>query len=221
MALLMDKSFADSPGILDQLAENGFAVIPEALPSSLTEGLLQEWQRRYEAGASTAARIGKGHQQHQAQSIRSDRIHWLEVTDTQPDVAAWFAVVRSWMRAVNQGLYLSINAFECHFAVYEAGAFYQKHRDRFQSDNGRRLSLVFFLNKDWQSSDGGELVIYDPDDQTKILKTIAPEFGTLVIFDSQRFPHEVLPPKRQRLSLTGWLKSIPAHEAALQGTNFL
>ena len=101
------------------------------------------------------------------------------------------------------------------------GAFYQKHRDRFQNDNGRRLSLVFFLNKDWQSHDGGELVIYDPDDEDRILQIVSPSFGTLVLFDSQRFPHEVRAPRRQRLSLTGWLKSIPAHEAALNGTAFL
>ncbi len=217
----MNETFADRLEILDQLAEQGFVVTSEALPQSWTEGLWQEWTRRYEAGASTAAQIGKGHHQQQAQSIRSDRIHWLEATDPQPDVAAWFAAVRNFTRAVNQSLYLSINAFECHFACYEPGAFYQKHRDRFQSDNGRRLSLVFFLNKDWQSADGGELVIYDPEDEDRILKVIHPTFGTLVIFDSQRFPHEVRPTFRQRLSLTGWLKSVPAHEAALQGTGFL
>jgi SM-20-related protein len=221
MALLMDRTFAERSEILDQLATDGYAVIPEALPREHAEALLEEWQRRYAAGASAPAQIGKGHQKHEAQTIRSDRIHWLEPSDPQPAVAAWFDQVRSFSRAVNQGLYLSINAFECHFAVYEAGAFYQKHRDRFQSDNGRRLSLVLFLNKDWQSPDEGELVIYDPKDENRILKIVSPVFGTLVLFDSQRFPHEVRAPKRQRLSLTGWLKSIPAHEAAFHGTGFL
>jgi SM-20-related protein len=221
MALLMEKTFAERSEILDQMAAQGYAVIPEALPDAMTEALRQEWQRRYAEGAFTPAQIGKGHQKHEAQTIRNDRIHWLEPGDPQPAVAAWFDVVRSWSHAVNQDLYLSINAFECHFAVYEAGAFYQKHRDRFQNDNGRRLSLVFFLNKDWQSQDGGELVIYDPEDENCILQIVSPSFGTLVIFDSQRFPHEVRAPKRQRLSLTGWLKSIPAHEVALNGTAFL
>jgi SM-20-related protein len=221
MALLMDKTLTERSEILDQLALEGYAVIRNAFPEKETEALRQEWQSRLAQGASTAAQIGKGHQKHEAQTIRSDRIHWLEPGDPDPAVAAWFDEVRSWIRAVNQGLYLSINAFECHFAVYEAGAFYQKHRDRFQNDNGRRLSLVFFLNKDWQSHDGGELVIYHPEDEERILESIAPTFGTLVLFDSQRFPHEVRAPKRQRLSLTGWLKSIPAHEAALNGTAFL
>jgi len=206
------------PELIDQLADQGFVIIPEALPVALATGLLQEWQRRYATGAAAPAQIGKGHQQHEARLIRSDHIHWLEAADPQPHIAAWFAAVHRWTREFNQSLYLSINAFECHFACYEPGAFYQKHRDRFQSDNGRRLSLVFFLNHDWQPSDGGELVLYHPDVEAEILAIIAPTFGTLVIFDSQRFPHEVRPTMRQRLSLAGWLKSIPAHEAALQGT---
>ncbi|WP_141732914.1 2OG-Fe(II) oxygenase [Oligoflexus tunisiensis] len=218
MALLMETGFGDRPELLDQLAADGYLVIADALPRALTEGLLQEWQRRYAAGAAAPAQIGKGAQKHEAQSIRSDRIHWLEASDPQPDVAAWFAVMRSWSRAINQSFFLSINAFECHFACYEPGAFYQKHRDRFQKDNGRRLSLAFYLNRDWCSTDGGELVLFDPEAEDRILKTVLPTFGTLVIFDSQRFPHEVRPTRRQRLSLAGWLKSIPAHEAALQGT---
>jgi SM-20-related protein len=209
----------DRPELIEQLADKGFVLIAEALPMALTTGLLQEWQRRYATGAAAPAQIGKGHQQHKAQLIRSDQIHWLTTADPQPDVIAFFAAVRRWSHVVNQSLFLCINAFECHFACYEPGAFYQKHRDCFQSDNGRRLSLVFFLNHDWQSTDGGELVLYHPDSEEQILAVIAPTFGTLVLFDSQRFPHEVRPTKRQRLSLTGWFKSIPAHQATLQGTS--
>jgi SM-20-related protein len=214
----MEKSFADRLELLDQLAVDGYLVIPDALPRTRSEGLLHEWQRRYAAGAAAPAQIGKGAQKQEARAIRSDRILWLEVSDPQPDVAAWFAIIRSWSRLINQSFFLSLNAFECHFACYEPGTFYQKHRDRFQTDNGRRLSLAFYLNHDWSSTDEGELVLYDPADEGRILETVLPTFGTLVIFDSQRFPHEVRPTRRRRLSLAGWLKSIPAHEAALQGT---
>ena len=76
------------------------------------------------------------------------------------------------------------------------------------------------MNRDWQPDDGGALVIYDPANEQRELQRIQPEFGTLVLFASERFPHEVLPTRRQRLSLTGWLKSGPAHEAVLQGTYY-
>jgi len=36
---------------------------------------------------------------------------------------------------------------------------------------------------------------------------VHPTGGTLVLFLSERFAHEVLPAKRERLSLTGWFKS--------------
>jgi hypothetical protein len=40
---------------------------------------------------------------------------------------------------------------------------------------------------------------------------IWPEGGTLVAFLSDRFEHEVLPARRQRLSLTGWFRQRGQH----------
>lgn len=38
------------------------------------------------------------------------------------------------------------------------------------------------------------------------LPLMAPTFGTMVIFLSNEFPHEVLPPRCSRYSLTGWFR---------------
>jgi SM-20-related protein len=35
---------------------------------------------------------------------------------------------------------------------------------------------------------------------------VIPQLNTLVLFLSERFPHEVLPAKRVRYSLTGWFR---------------
>jgi SM-20-related protein len=35
---------------------------------------------------------------------------------------------------------------------------------------------------------------------------VLPEGGTLVAFLSERFQHEVLPARRERLALTGWFR---------------
>ena len=35
---------------------------------------------------------------------------------------------------------------------------------------------------------------------------VLPRGGTLVVFLSDRFPHEVLPARRERLSLAGWFR---------------
>ena len=50
---------------------------------------------------------------------------------------------------------------------------------------------------------GGELVIYKEQDEIKIY----PMKGRVVVFESQILEHEVLPVKRERLSITGWLKT--------------
>ncbi len=208
----MVHKFEISEKMLDTLAEEGYLVLPKALPPSLCQGLSAELLKRYTEGLFTAALIGQGVDQQKQESVRSDSIHWLESTDAQPELELFFEAIRSLIQQLNRSLFLAINAFECHFACYEPGAFYQKHRDRFQHDNGRRLSLVFFLNADWQSAHQGELVIYDPKDEQKVLRSILPELGTLVLFASDRMVHEVKPTLRLRLSITGWLKSISTQD---------
>ena len=73
------------------------------------------------------------------------------------------------------------------------------------------LAVVVYLNQHWSAADGGELVIYDdksPDssvvDQNII--TVIPNFGTVVVFLSEEFPHEVLPARRDRYSIAGWFR---------------
>lgn len=67
------------------------------------------------------------------------------------------------------------------------------------------LTTILYLNPGWQPGDGGELVIYTEDGQN-VLGTISPTFGTLVLFLSGEFPHEVLTSNRSRYSLTGWFR---------------
>ena len=49
----------------------------------------------------------------------------------------------------------------------------------------------------------GELVLYKNDQDVNGIKVL-PEFGTLVIFLSEEFPHEVLPALRDRYAIAGW-----------------
>ena len=48
--------------------------------------------------------------------------------------------------ALNRGLFLGLEDFECHFALYPPGAFYRKHVDRFRDDDRRMVSAVIYLN---------------------------------------------------------------------------
>jgi SM-20-related protein len=109
--------------------------------------------------------------------------------------------------ALNRALQLGLFDFESHFAAYPPGAGYRRHLDRFAdharfaSEGGRVLSCVLYLNRRWRPEDGGQLRLYRPDAPAL---DIPPQGGTLVVFLSDGFEHEVLPARRERLSLAGW-----------------
>ena len=105
-------------------------------------------------------------------------------------------------QAINRRCFLGINDSEFHFALYEKGSYYKKHRDAFENDDSRKISVVLYLNKNWKEEDGGELMIYSEEN----LK-VEPRAGTLVIFESH-LEHEVLESRKDRISITGWLKNV-------------
>ena len=149
------------------------------------------------------AGIGRDQEFQLNQFVRRDRICWLDMSH-QPTrfYLEWAEQLR---QHLNRALFLGLFDYECHYAHYPKGAFYKKHRDAFQGNSNRRLSSVLYLNPAWQPADGGELVLYAADDYT-VLDTVLPAFGTMVLFLSEEFPHEVLPTRCSRYSLTGWYR---------------
>ncbi|MGB0443129.1 MAG: 2OG-Fe(II) oxygenase, partial [Pseudohongiellaceae bacterium] len=102
-------------------------------------------------------------------------------------------------------LFLGLFSFESHFSHYQSGDFYRKHLDAFKGEANRVLSLVTYLNRGWEPDQGGELVIYSPEDGTELVK-VTPMFATLVLFLSEEFNHEVLSTSRNRYSVAGWFR---------------
>ena len=106
-------------------------------------------------------------------------------------------------QALNRGLYLGLEDFESHFALYPPGAFYRKHVDRFRDDDKRMVSAVIYLNDAWLPEHGGQLRMFPKDADAF---DVQPVGGCLAVFLSGEMPHEVLPAHRERLSLTGWFR---------------
>jgi SM-20-related protein len=96
--------------------------------------------------------------------------------------------------------------FQGHFAVYPAGAAYARHFDRLVGNDNRAISAALYLNDGWQPDDGGQLRIYTGGGKSE---DVLPQGGRLVAFQSDRFEHEVLPARRERLSFTGWFRRRP------------
>jgi SM-20-related protein len=64
--------------------------------------------------------------------------------------------------------------------------------------------VSLYLNLGWSREDGGALRLYLEEPESEPLEEVFPEGGTLVCFLSDRFHHEVLPARRERLAATGW-----------------
>ena len=153
-----------------------------------------------------SARVGRNVGVQANVQLRGDDTRWLAqapVDESERDAVASVAGLQAYL---NEALFLSAQEVELHFARYAPGAFYRTHRDRFRDDDARLVSLVFYLNDQWPEDAGGELVLYADDDSGTVVARVQPRAGTMVCFRSDRFPHEVLPATRERVSLTGWLR---------------
>jgi SM-20-related protein len=184
------------------ILKDGYAVIEHALPESLTEQLL----KLLKSSPSSSFKLGGIGREDDFQTntqVRRDRIRWLD--DEVSDYESYLAWAESLRLELNRQFFLGLFEYECMFAHYPEGAFYKKHVDAFRIDAIRKVSTVLYLNHDWQPDDGGELVMYREEDDEPFLK-IAPTFNKMVVFLSEEFPHEVLPAKRSRYSLTGWFR---------------
>jgi SM-20-related protein len=188
--------------IVDDLATRGWSQQALFRPAALSRELAGECRRRHAEGQLNPAGVGRGADQEVREAIRGDQIQWLDPGQCAP-CDRYLEAMDSLRQAINQGLYLGLEDFECHFALYPPGAFYRRHLDRFRDDDRRMVSAVFYLNEGWQPADGGQLRMFLEGDQAHDVQPLA---GTLVVFLSGEVPHEVLPAGRERLSLTGWFR---------------
>jgi SM-20-related protein len=190
--------------IADALAGPGFIVLDQPLPGSLIQGLIDNLHQQQ--NSLKPAGVGRQGDYQLDQSVRGDAIQWLEPGD--PAVTEFLYWMDKLRLGINQRLFLGLFDYECHYAVYQPGAFYQKHRDAFRGNPGRKLSTVLYLNSGWDPVAGGELVLYDEAGVDQLIR-VAPECGKLVLFLSEDFPHEVLPATQLRQSIAGWFRIKP------------
>ena len=188
--------------IVEDVAERGFSIQPNAVPESLALALWQEVTELSPAWFHQAG-IGRLDDHHLNRFNRTDRVCWIE--ESSEPCRAWLAYTEQLREAFNRSLFLGLFSFESHYAQYQPGDYYKRHVDAFQGQANRRISTVLYLNPGWHPDDGGELVMY-ADGNDRMGTRVTPSFATLVCFLSERFPHEVLPAKRPRYSIAGWYR---------------
>jgi SM-20-related protein len=156
-------------------------------------------------GALRPARIGRGAQQRLAPEVRGDFIAWLSepALDAEQRLLAQLDELRV---ALNRALMTGLEDFQGHFALYPPGAAYARHFDRLVGSDLRAISAALYLNEHWTEADGAHLRIYTGGGASEDLLPVG---GRLVAFVSERFEHEVLPGRRERMSFTGWFRRRP------------
>jgi SM-20-related protein len=115
---------------------------------------------------------------------------------------------------------LQPNLVELSYLLYEPESYYKRHIDtvafqRSERNYERCISILLYLGDtttlDWDcNTDGGALRIYESDDFHFTSKNvtnyidITPNPGTLVLFESDIVPHEVMITNRPRQAVVGW-----------------
>ncbi|MBH47907.1 MAG: hypothetical protein CME71_07015 [Halobacteriovorax sp.] len=198
----MDQRFIAA---IEHLSEYGWYSSNDFFEPELLEDLRSTLLSLRDSDAFEPAKIGKGSKKKRIPEVRGDWIRWLSEIGDFPATKAYLAQVDEFRLALNQNVFLGASEYEAHFAIYPSNTFYKKHLDRHRDTPHRILTTTLYLNKDYSPEQGGQLEIEDLK-QNKIA-TVLPNWGTFVCFSSAEFPHQVLPTKVERYSLTGWMRS--------------
>jgi SM-20-related protein len=184
-----------------QLEHSGYIVLAKPLVAELLADL---FARCHDDDSSRfhAAQVGRGTGK-QLSAIRGDVIDWLDEANVTDQ--AYLACMETLRLGLNESLFLGLFDYESHYAIYGKGDGYAKHSDVLQGQKNRILTTVLYLNEDWHTRDGGELVVFESTGKS-IVTTVNPTFGTMIIFLSESFPHEVLLSHATRRSIAGWFR---------------
>lgn len=217
---------------LQQLADKKYVVIPNFIAdASLIAALRSDVQAlRQHGGKFRTAKIGQDSTNALNTDIRVAETCFLGPAK-HSDVPS---AAREQLYAVLDGVRRDLTTFtkspldasltELLYAYYPEGGFYRRHRDAVPGSAStlRRYSLLLYLNEhDWDAArDGGCLRLHlgadnndDTDDSNKehgntddsdVFVDVEPAGGTLVLFQSDALPHEVLDTVRERVAVVGW-----------------
>lgn len=188
--------------IIDSYLDNKVGIDPNFLTKRLSNGLQQNILQLQRDEMMMTAGIGNKEVKDPHQKMRGDKIYWMDKSNPNIYEQEFIQLAEEFISHLNNTCYTGINGYEFHYAVYEEGSFYKRHKDQFKNDDSRKYSLISYLNENWLEEDGGQLLVY----QNEVPQTIQPHAQAAVFFKSNEMEHEVTIAHRSRMSITGWLK---------------
>lgn len=199
----------DYDEIIRSLNQRGWSISDSVIPLSWQVTLLLQGLQWWADGQFTAGEIGRGADDALRPEIRGDSICWIEPgsPEAHHPFFGWMARFRE---ELNVRFDMGLRRQEFHFARYGSGKGYKKHIDQHRGTDYRKISIVLYLNQQWNPMNGGELCLYEPYDPDVEIRRVAPMGGRLAVFVSGMMPHAVLPCRETRWSVTGWLRTDEA-----------
>lgn len=211
--------------VCSELNTNGFCILNDFMPDTIANSILREVKELDSSGVFKDGQLSGGvtsseeGEKYSEKKIRGDRITWIE--GNQANVAN----IKQLMTRVDN-LVVHCNSVSCELGDYDIQGRtkamvacypgqqtgYIRHVDN-PDEDGRCLTTILYLNKDWTDSDGGKLRVYKP----TCKYDVEPLFNRLLLFWSDmRTPHEVMPSNAVRYAVTMWYFDKKQREQAKQ-----
>ena len=209
--LFEEIDFAENPQyerIIEDLLAQQYSIVEDFFTVEDVSILRQSLVEKHEEDAFKKAAIGNRVNEIIVKSIRGDVILWMDELQANEAEMLFFNKINNLVNYLNKTCFLGILHKEFHYALYPEGTYYKRHLDTFQNDDRRKFSFVCYLIEEGcLPENGGELVLYLDENGKETEKVIYPFPGRVVIFESQIIEHEVKPVNKERMSITGWLKT--------------
>jgi predicted 2-oxoglutarate/Fe(II)-dependent dioxygenase YbiX len=200
------EQFNPPETLLDDLVSSHLGTMGDFIPTSLVSGLLGD----------LAMLRRSPHAQSLSASADHGSVQWFELQPKRQPAAAGTSVAREQLFDIVDGLQRSIerrtgilleaSLTELKYAYYPTGGRYQRHMDALNVGRiAREFSFILYLNSDWGEADGGKLRVFEyAESAIDGFVDVAPRGGSVVLFKSDRVPHEVLSTSAKRVAIVGW-----------------
>lgn len=180
------------------LADKGWARADGWFGAELCAALREDALARFMAEEDAPAGVGREGDFTLDRSVRQCRLAWLDGGD--PAQSAFLARAEALRLELNRRLYLGLLEFEACYAFYPEGGYYGRHRDSFRGARNRVVSLVLYLNPEWDTDWGGQLIVYEGETPVPV----DPAFASAVLMLSEETEHEVAETRHPRLAVAAW-----------------
>ena len=200
------ESFTPPEILLDDLVSSHLGTMNDFIPPTLVNGLLDDLAMLRESP----------HAKSLSASAEHGSVQWFELMPEGQPVAAGrsaarnelFKVVSGLQHAIERrtGIQLKAHLTELKYAYYPTGGRYQRHMDALNVGQiAREYSFILYLNSNWVEAEGGKLRVFEYDGGSiDGYVDVAPRGGSVVVFKSDKVPHEVLSTSARRVAIVGW-----------------